>query len=159
MRTPVINAHFYEVLVQNLSMTGRYDISKDDVKVLGSDHSVYMNFYDTAGVKSYQMGYNSAGGKVSGMPAGDYVIGGILLSKGSELGAFISDFSMSEDLDGKDLYIYIPDELGYQSLSDDTEKAGATVTLSKVLIKCGLGPVSTKEIKDFNGCSVGYNEV
>ncbi len=159
VKTPVINAHFYGVIVQNLSLNGKYDISQNAVNVIETGQAVYMNFYDMANIKSYQAGYNSGGGRISGMPAGYYVIGGTLLSKGNELGSFIINYTLSEGLDGKDLYIYLPDELGYQSLTDSGQKAGATVTLTNVLIKCGLGPISLSEIKNFKGCSVGYNEV
>ncbi|MCX6814164.1 MAG: hypothetical protein NTY20_00720 [Candidatus Aenigmarchaeota archaeon] len=159
VKTPAINAHFYEVIIQNLSLNGKYDISQNAVNVIESGHIVYMNFYDMASIKSYQMGYNMRGGQINGMPAGYYVIGGTLLSKGNELGAFIINYTLSEGLDGKDLYIYLPNELGYQGITDTAQKAGATVTLTNVLIKCGLGPVSLSEIKNFKGCSVGYNEV
>jgi len=159
LKTPSITAHFYQVIVQNLSLNGKYDISLNAVNALQTGQVVYMNFFDIANVKSYQAGYSTAGGQISGMPAGYYVIGGTLLSKGTELGAFIINYSLSESLDGKDLYIYLPDELGYQSLTDSAQKAGATVTLTNVLIKCGLGPLSLSEIKNFKGCSVGYNEV
>jgi hypothetical protein len=159
VKIPAINAHFYEVIVQNISLNGKYDISSNAVTPLETGHAVYMNLYDLANIKSYQTGYNSAGGQINGMPAGYYVIGGTLLSKGNELGAFIINYSLSESLDGKDMYIYLPNELGYQGLTDPGQKAGATVTLTNVLIKCGLGPVSLSEIKNFKGCSVGYNEV
>ena len=158
-KTPIITAHFYQVIVQNISLNGKYDISQNGVGPIETGKVVYMSFFDIANVKSYQMGYSSAGGRISGMPAGYYVIGGSLLSKGNELGSFLINYSLSESLDGKDLYIYLPDELGYQSLTDSSQKAGATVTLTNVLIKCGLGPVSLSEVKNFKGCSVGYNEV
>ncbi|MCJ7816341.1 MAG: hypothetical protein MUP55_00655 [Candidatus Aenigmarchaeota archaeon] len=159
LKTPSITAHFYQVIVQNLSLNGKYDISQNAVNPIETGRVVYMNFFDIANVKSYQAGYSSKGGQISGMPAGYYVIGGTLLSKGNEFGAFIINYTLSESLDGKDLYVYLPDELGYSLISDPAQKAGATVTLTNVLIKCGLGPVSLSEIKNFKGCSVGYNEV
>jgi hypothetical protein len=157
-KVPAINAHFYEVIIQNLSLNGKYDISPNAVIPIEAGNAVYMNFFDMVNVKSYQAGYSSAGGRISGMPAGYYVIGGTLLSKGTELGSFLINYTLSESLDGKDVYIYLPDELGYQSITDAGQKAGATITLTNVLIKCGLGPISLSEVK-FKGCSVGYNEV
>ena len=158
VKTPLINAHFYEVIIQNISLNGKYDIAKNAVIPLASGHAVYMNLYDPANVKSYQLGYNSAGGKISGMPAGYYVIAGTLLSQGSELGSFILDYNLPESLDGNDVYIYLPNELSFKQITDSAEKAQATMTLTNVLIKCGLGPVSASEVK-FEGCSVAYNEV
>jgi hypothetical protein len=159
VKNPVINAHFYSVAVQNLSAAGRYAISQDAISVLESGQAVYMNFYDMDNVNYYQRSYNSAGGQISGMPAGNYAVGGILLSGATELGAFVTNYDLLESLDGKDLYIYVPDEPGYQGITDTAKKAGAMTTLGNVLAGCGLGPISDKEIKDFKGCSVGYNEV
>lgn len=158
VKNPVINAHFYEVVIQNNSISKVYEISQNAVNIIESGQVVYMNFYDISNVKSYQRGYNSGGGMINGMPAGDYAVGGVLISKGSELGAFITNFNLSESLDGKSLYIYIPNELGYQGITGTAEKAAAMATLANVLAKCGLGPISLSEV-NFKGCSVGYNEV
>jgi hypothetical protein len=159
VKTPLINAHFYEVTVQNMPMSGEYYITENAVTPLASGHAVYMNLLDPANVKSYQFGYNAAGGKISGMPAGYYVIAGTLISQVDELGAFLIDYNIMESLDGKDVYIYLPNELGYKQITDSVQKAEATVALTNVLIKCGLGPVSTSEVKNFKVCSVGYDEV
>ncbi len=158
-KTPVIRLHLYEVIVQNISLNGKYDISQDAISPIAADRLVYMNLYDVTNVKAYQRGFSAAGNLLSSMPAGPYIITASLISAGGEeLGAILVDYTLSESLDGKDLYVYLPDTLDYGKITGEAEKAGATVTLTNVLTKCGLGPLSLSEVS-FNGCSVGYNEV
>jgi hypothetical protein len=159
VKTPVVNLHFYQVIIQNLTLSKMYDVAKSDVKVIGEDQNVFMNFFDIANDEIYQRGFKARGGQIRMMPTGDYVVGGTLFSGASELGAFLQDFTLSEDFEGKDLYIYLPNDMDYGSILDTADKTGAMVTLTNVLRKCGLGPISTSEIKNFNGCSVGYDEV
>lgn len=158
-KTPAIRLHLYEVIVQNISLNGKYDISQDGISPIATNRLVYMNLYDTTNVKAYQRGFSAAGNLLNSMPAGPYIITASLISAGGEeLGAILVDYTLSESLDGKDLYVYLPDSLDYGKITDEAEKAGATVTLTNVLTKCGLGPISLSEV-NFNGCSVGYNEV
>jgi hypothetical protein len=159
VKTPAIRLRFYEVAVENVSLNGQYQVSSDGVGPVKEDQTVYLSFYDMRNIKSYERSFSSRGGQISGMPAGSYVITGTLLSQGAELGAFLSNYTLSESLDGKDLYIYLPSTMDYRLITDTGQKAGATVALNNVLAGCGLGPVSLSEVKNFNGCSVGYNEV
>jgi hypothetical protein len=128
------------------------------VNPLAQGESVYMVFQDTSG-KTYQAGYNTQSALLNVIPAGDYVVTATLLSKGDELGAIIMKYSIKEDMDGKDLYIYLPSTSGYRSITDTAQKASAAASLTGVLYKCGYGPVAVSEVNVFKGCSVGYNEV
>jgi hypothetical protein len=170
VKTPFVRMHFYEVAVQNMTLSGRYEISKDAVSALNSGHTIYMNLLDYSENKSYERGFNSAGGELSMIPAGNYVIAASVLDKANTLGGIVVGYPISEDLDGKDLYVYLPTTLEYGKIAESCitndcfigkspEMGGAAAGLSTVLAKCGLGPISTSEIKGFNGCSVGYNEV
>jgi len=159
VRTPVIRLHFYQVDVQDVSASSRYEVYKDSVSPIGQTYTTYMSFLDIANTKTYIRTFGSLGGQAGGMPAGSYAITGTLLSAGSELGSFVTAFSLPESADGKDLYVYIPTTSAYPQITDEVQKATATAALSNVLTKCGLGPISLTEIKNFNGCTVGYNEV
>jgi hypothetical protein len=167
VKKPNIRLHFYEVTVQNLSLTKEYRINKADVSVLDENRNVYMNFYDVSGSKSYERGFGIMASSVSNMPAGLYVIGAVLYSKDkdaqgisrlTELGGIMLDYTLSKDLDGKDLYVYLPKAIEYRQLTDDSQKAYSMMLLSSILNKCGLGPLN-ETVSSFNGCTVGYDAV
>jgi hypothetical protein len=157
-KTPAVRLHFYEVTVENMSLSGKYQILDNSVNPLAQGESVYMVFQDTSG-KTYQAGYNTQSALLNVIPAGDFVVTATLLSKADELGAIIMKYSITEDMDGKDLYIYLPSTSGYKSITDTAQKASAAASLTGVLYKCGYGPVAVSEVNVFKGCSVGYNEV
>jgi len=92
------------------------------------------------------------------MPAGEYALVATLISDGSEIGGFLMNYTLSEDLDGKDLHIYLPSDPAYADMNE-VQKSGAMVALESVLKKCGLGPVSATQANNFNGCMVKYNEI
>lgn len=158
-KTPLANVQFYEVVVQNLSLSGKYDISMNGVRALNEDQNVLLGLYGISSGKIYQTGFSSNGGRLSMIPAGDYIISGTLFSKGKELGAFLINYTIREDLEGKNLYIYLPSDPAYGQITDKGEKAVASIILSNVLAKCGLGPISAGQAKGFNGCSVSYGDV
>ncbi len=167
VKTPNVKLHFYEVAVQNLSLTSEYRINKADVKPIGENRNVYMNFYSVASSKLYERGFSTRASQISDMPAGLYVIGGVLYSKESdaqgisslsELGGIMLDYTLSESMDGKDLYVYLPSTIEYRQLATDGQKSYSMMLLSSLLNKCGLGPLLAEEAS-FNGCTVKYDAV
>jgi hypothetical protein len=167
VKTPVIRVHFYEAVVQNLSLIGKYQINKDDIRPIADNQNIYMTLYGVAEDKLYERGFNTKASTLSNMPAGTYLIAATLYAKelqldGStslkELGAIILNYDITESLDGKDLYVYMPSSIGYKQMTDETQKGEATIMLTSLLDKCGLGPMLASQ-PNFEGCSWGYNEV
>jgi len=159
-KIPTVKAHFFEVIVQNISLQGEYEVYKQGVVPLESDSVVYMNFYsNTKSQEYYQLAFDKKGGIIRGVPADSYAVSGTLMKGATEKGAFVTNYEITEDMDGEDVYVYLPNTIEYENIVNSSIKATAAVNLANVLSKCGLGPISNRAPKEFKGCTVSYDEI
>ena len=165
-KTPVVRLHFYEAIVQNL--TGQYSINKADISPLAENHRIYMKLYDMKANQLYERGFSTAGSLLNNMPASDYIIAASLYSvdkdiqginRVTELGSILLNYTLSEGLDGKDLYVYFPSTIQYSQITDSTQKAASGLMLSSLLYHCGLGPITKNSTPGFTVCIKGYDEI
>lgn len=160
-KTPVINLYFHEVIVQNLSMNKQYMIRSDGIDWINARHPeiVYMNMFSYTIVQSNQLIFKNKMGRLSYMPPDDYVIGANMISDTTLVGAFILNYTITENMDGRDLHIYLPYIPEIANVESDEELGAVMVELTSLLKKCGLGPIRDTPVENFGGCIVGYNEL
>lgn len=160
--TPGVNLHFYEVHVQELEITQQYLINDKGLDYINTRHQnqfAHMSFYSYSENEFYQNSFENRVGRISNIPADNYYVAGILITNGLASGEFLYDYTITEGLDGKDLYIYLPYLEGFESIEDDEAYMEKVDHLTTVLDKCGLGPISDSPVEDFKGCVVGYGEL
>lgn len=161
--TPGVNLHLYEVHVQNLSITNQYLINEGGVNYVNTKHTnqfVHMSFYSYVDNQLYQMFFEDKVGRITHIPSGNYYISGTLITDEVASGEFIYDYALTEDLDGKDLYIYVPYIDGFGGdLDDEVKYMEGVQDMTRLLEECGLGPIRDTPAEDFKGCVVGYNEL
>jgi hypothetical protein len=165
-KIPFVNLNFYRVDVVNDTLTGRFVIWPAGVQRFneGTDEneSVYMYFFnrDTAGY--LDMVYTTTQATMRLLPPASYAITALLTSSDmmESRGAFNTFFNITEDMDGRDLYVYVPYSYGFKDIKNDTESAKAASILTAVLYSCGLGPISLEQ-HDTNNlpCIKTYSEV
>jgi hypothetical protein len=165
---PRINLHFYEVLIDNPSSNfmqngsmysiptrGIYaDIGNEEltgVNALGSVHTevAQLSLYRRGQGKFYDRFFTTSVGALAGVPEGNYSVGGVLIKTDPATGVwsgiyggFGTNFTITKDMDGKDIYIYLPYSYSFSQASNDTQMIAGLV-FSSMLSKCGFGPIST----------------
>jgi len=155
-----LTLNLYEVVVQNVTALGAQAgtqtfwidaIGPDEVGGINHintdpDHGnevAYINFYNQGryALEQNPVAYNTQTGTVQ-LDAGTYSITGVLLSDLLPKGSFLAEKEITEDLDGKELHIYLPYLEGYESITDTEEEARIMFLLTRILERCGIGPVS-----------------
>ena len=58
------------------------------------------------------------------------------------MGSFWSNYTIDKSLDGGNLYIYLPYIMNYDQITDSEAEARTIVILSRILERCGIGPVT-----------------
>ncbi|RLJ05165.1 MAG: hypothetical protein DRP18_03715 [Candidatus Aenigmatarchaeota archaeon] len=157
-KKPAFNMYLYEVMIQNLSMSNSYHISSGGLKPIENNQYVIMEWYNTDTNKRYETAFDTKSSRISNIPPGSYLIGANLMEGSKALGGFITTFNITEDLDEKSLYVFLPNILEYNEIEDVSDKAEATATLTNILLACGIKPVSDSK-PEFNSCVVGYDEL
>ena len=145
-------------MIQNLSMSNSYHISSGGLKPIENNQYVIMEWYNTDTNKRYETAFDTKSSRISNIPPGSYLIGANLMEGSKALGGFITTFNITEDLDEKSLYAFLPNILEYNEIEDVSDKAEATATLTNILLACGIKPVSDSK-PEFNSCVVGYDEL
>jgi hypothetical protein len=165
-KTPSINLHFYEVEVQDLSLVQQYMIDERGVNYINTKHPdqfVYLNFYRYSDNQFDQRVFDDKVGRVTDITAGEYYITGSLASEENVAGGIVTEYTITEDMDGKDLYVYMPYMPAGFSQSDqdnvNEDDMNLTEILTGVLDKCSLGPITASPVEDFKGCVVSYGEL
>ncbi len=161
-KMPAVNLHLYEVEIQNLSISRQYLINQDAVSYINTKHSnefVHLNFYSQVQNQFYQRLFDEKVGRLTYLPADEYFIGGTLAEDDMPVGGILTNYTLGEDLDGKDLYVYLPYIQEFSEIQNEVESAERVQELTRLLKECDLGPIRDTPLGNFGGCIVGYNEL
>jgi len=161
-KIPVVNLHFYEVEVQNLSLSRQYLINPDAISYLNTKHPdelVHLTFYSYINNQFYQRQFDEKIGRITHIPSDDYIISGTLASGDISVGGILVNYTLGEELDGKDLYVYLPYIQEFSQAQNEVEAAEGIQDLTSLLEKCGLGPIRDTPVENFNGCVRSYGEL
>ncbi|UCD07866.1 MAG: carboxypeptidase regulatory-like domain-containing protein [Candidatus Aenigmatarchaeota archaeon] len=161
-KTPAVNLHFYEVEVQNITLTKRYKISSGAISYINTRHPdefVNLNFYSYVRNQFYQRFFNNKIGRITAIPADVYYVSGTLISDAEAVGGVMVEYILEEELDGKDLYVYLPYIVEFGQIEEEVEFMTGVQDMTRLLEACGLGPIRDTPVQNFGGCSVGYNEL
>jgi hypothetical protein len=178
LRTPVINANLYEAIVaaqgtfmqngslyfvptegfypENPQLNGINPINTFP----GRPEIAYLTFYSKGRGQIYDRFFDSKVATISGIPEGEYVVGGGLLSSdwSKVYGGISQEFNITAGMDGTSIYIYLPYSYAFSNL-DNTSQIGGGLLLTSMLQKCGMGPVSTVPYSGTLPCTKGIGEL
>ena len=161
-KIPYVNLRFYEVIVNNITAENKYRIFADGVNPVNTfaerPEMVHVVFFKTPEGVSHDMMFNSGAGVINTIPPADYYVSAILLNSetfGTAYGGFATTLGLREDMDGKNLYVYIPYVAGFGSLGAN-ETIQTMVRMTSLLQGCGIGPISETEAQ-VSACSKGYD--
>ena len=163
-RTPVINLHFFEALVTNNTISQTYTIPAYEVYTLNDKHTneiVYMDFLNVNEGKIYHRIFNKNIARITRIPVGNYIVYITLVDNLKASGGLITPLTITEDMDGGDLYIYLPYGEYFKEIEKSEERVGEMMKLNNLFMLCNLGPVSEKPIDylNYEGCTRTYDEV
>lgn len=166
-KIPYVNIRLYEVNVFNNTAINKYQIPADSINPIDSfearPEAAYLTFFKSPEGKSYERIFDSRGGLIRTIPPASYYVAGMLLDSetfASSYGGFAAEFTLREDMDGHDLYIYLPYVFGFDSLDTNTSLR-TIVSMTNLLEECGIGPISETEV-DTDAvlpCSKAYGEL
>lgn len=164
-KTPVVNMHLYEVVLDNVSSINEYWIKTGAIRPIDNslrDGAIDLTVYDPLTYESRSFLYNNNAGTLAGVPAGSHAFSAVLYqSLGTTAmpvnGLLATDFTIREDMDGKDLYMYIP---YYPELdtSGGVETTLSAALLTNIMKKCGIGPISETEVSEDITCTITHEE-
>ncbi len=161
-KTPVINLYLHEVIVQDLTTTSQYLIRSDAIGWINTRHPsqrVDMNLLNFDEPVLNQFVFDSKMGIINRIAPDIYTISVSLMTESILTGTIMFNYDITEDMDGQDLHLYIPYMPGIAESENFEDMAVAAVTMNNLLIECGLGPMTTAPIEDFEGCVVAYDEL
>ena len=160
-KRPTVNFVPYEVSVQEWS-DGKHVIyyGEDYIRPV-TDKMVYLAFYPKENpfkdrVLPIEVYLDSSGTTTDVLPAGEYMASGYLMSQDftTMYGGFVADVVIEEDMDGKDVYVYIPVSPEFEELTNQTEIGEKMIELTNVLYECGILPVSETPYEQEEMCVV-----
>jgi len=166
-KIPYVNIHLYEVNVFNNTAINKYQVLADSINPIDTfearPETAHITFFKSPEGKSYERMFDSRGGLIRTIPPDKYSVAGMLLNSetfASSYGAFAAEFTLREDMDGHDLYIYIPYIFGFGSLDTNTSLR-TIVSMTNLLEGCGIGPISEAEVdtESVLPCSKAYGEL
>jgi hypothetical protein len=153
-KKPTFNLMLYEVKVQDWG-DGRYMIYNGDINPIEGSKA-YITFRSVYDFTEYSFYSDDPSLTVSMIPSGGYYISGSLSSPDflKILGAFGYSFTVTEDLDGRNLHVYIPTTPTLDDITDEVEQRLKVAELSEALFECGIGPVTDTKYVQEAACSV-----
>ena len=166
-KTPIINLHFYEVVIDEVEAISEYRIKEGAISPIDNglrDGAVMMTVFEPASYELHEFLFTENTGRLVGVPAGTQAFDMALYESietptSSVNGLMGSTYDVRENLDGKDLYIYIPYYPGIADSGTDTEIATEAAKLSNLLRKCGIGPITDTEVDEDTTCTMSYSDV
>ncbi len=163
-KIPVVNLNFYEVNIVNNTLTDEYWIRVGDVNMIDdiTDETIHIIFYDLSTGETYERIYENRQATIRHIPPGSYAVTAMLSSPDMAImyGAVLTTLTITEDMDGGTLYVYLPYNFEFKDITDSVEKTVASRTLTAVLEECGIGPISSEQY-DINNlpCKKAYSEI
>jgi len=166
LRTPVVNLHFYEVVIDTVEATSEYWIKQGAIRPIDNnlrDGTLHLTILEQGTSDSHQFMFDESVGSLIGVSAGSHIFSASLFNNfGTEsvsvIGMMATQFTVREDMDGKDLHVYVPYYPELNSMTDNTELGVKVATLSQLFEKCGIGPISETMINDDFTCSLSFAE-
>ena len=98
-------------------------------------------------------------GRINNLPAGYYFASASLLTGFVSNGMMLTPFWVTEDMDGQELHVYVPNFLPFKEIQDRGEQIELGETLSNLLDMCGLGPITTENIEWDQTCIKSEGEL
>ncbi len=162
---PVVNLQFFEVVIDNVSATGEYWIKKGAVSPIDNmirDGAVRLSILEGGTADYHEMMYADNTGQMIDVPSGRHTFSGVLyeglgdpsMSLG---GAFSTDFTLTDEMDGKSLYVYLP-YYPEMTTGGGVDAARSVALLSNILRECGFGPITEEQVADDAMCTITYEE-
>jgi len=137
-----VNLHFYEVIIEDFG--SQYRIPFGGINPL-EDKFVRLEFAQAGKEKTYPTVLTEQQSfTLTDIPEGNYILSASLESTDSLkiFGAVGTVYTLG---DKSDLYIYLPNYLPFNDVTNTTERLLAAFTLTNVLKNCMGGPVLTSE--------------
>lgn len=170
---PVVSVKLFEAVVQNHSDIGEYWIPKGNIEYIDNnearDETVHMTFmtlddtYCQEDSVYCERFFTGPSGRIENMRPLRYRAVATMYNPEITVsyGSAIGNLELREDMDGKELYVYIPHSLEFQNAQDAATKAELAALLTMMLKQCGIGPMSEKEIdlEDRLPCIVKYSDL
>lgn len=175
-KRPSFTLRLYDVIVTNNSLAGAYTITAAGIRELNSgrgenNFAHLVLFPHSLSEQDYvEILDNRSSIPVNYINPGTYDVSGVLTDEGFiAFGGFIiSGYAITADLDGGELFVYLPeDRPAFAAVPTNDEEAAQTAssnlmnTLTRVLThpNCNLGPLSRASPEGFTSCSVSYDEL
>jgi len=177
---PTMNAHLYEAIVETMGSFGvngsSYMIPASGIGVNNlpginpinaladerkENEMVYLQFQSLDTGKIYERFFTEKVGIINGVPSGSYILNGALTNQvmTALYGGFSVNIGITDSMDGKDIYIYLPYSYAYSRLTDRTSKINGGLLLTNMLVSCGIGPVAGTEYTGALPCSKGIGDL
>lgn len=169
-KAPVINLRLYEVTIDDtgcgdgIGQTCEYLVKPGAIRLIDNElrnGAAQVTVYSPAKAKAYDFYYATSGGRMAGVPAGVNHLSAVLYNTGATIpvvtGLMAANLTITEDMDGKTLNVYIP-YFPTISASADIETAKSAVILGNILRLCGIGPVSESEASIDKTCVLSYDQ-
>jgi hypothetical protein len=165
-KTPVVNLHFYEVVIDDLSSISEYWVKDGAINPIDNhirDSGLWMTVYEPATHQNHEFAFKESSGRLVGVPAGQQAFSAILYENFGQPsmsvgGVLAADFTLTEAMDGQDLYVYIPYYPNVDLSASDEDVAIEAAKLANVLRRCGIGPITTTKVADDTSCTVSYSD-
>ncbi len=144
---PQLSVYFYEVPIENQSDSSgeKYFIYDRTITTVGNDRVARLVLTNSADFEMYEVVSEDDIAVLNYAPAGNYGLSSGLFSSdiATMYGGAVTSYEITEDMNGKALYVYIPTLVGFENIDNDDDIVGATDTLSTVLRNLGIGPISS----------------
>lgn len=143
---PHLSIYFYEVPIENQSDASgeKYFIYDRTITTVGSDKMARLVLTNSVDLETYEVVSEDDIAVLNYAPAGIYGFSSGLFSSdiAAMYGGASGSYEITEAMNGKALYVYIPTLVGFEDIEDDDSMVDASVTLLAVLEKLGIGPIS-----------------
>ncbi|MBU0953488.1 MAG: hypothetical protein KKA90_03650 [Nanoarchaeota archaeon] len=162
-KQPSIRLNFYDVFITNNTVSETYQIFTNDINPIRTKYptEVVHLFLESQNGKHFLQEFGLTSQiTVPKISPGQYFVNGLLLDEEdfTMYGAMTTNYQITEDLDGKDLYVYLPYYLGF-SFGNEQEAVARMIILSEVLKRCGIGPVLEAPFPANKACTVTWAEL
>jgi hypothetical protein len=165
-KTPIVNLHLYEVVIDDVSSISEYWIKKGAIMPIDNnlrDSAIWLTVFEYTSHQNHEFVFTESAGRLVGVPAGTQSFSAILYENlGSASmkvnGVMADNFMLTEGMDGRDLYVYVPYYPDIDLTAGNVEVAREAAKLTNILRKCGIGPISETEVSEDTTCTLSYSD-